>query len=78
MSTHPYPVGTWVRGHVHGNSFQGRVTACPTPDGIQINGVNFPVFAVLESDMDQLPDWCFDNAPEPRTPAEAISEGHEE
>lgn len=63
--SHPYPVGTWVRGFVHGRPYQGHVTAHPTPDSIVVGGANYANLMVLESeDLDALPAAAFDPPPD--------------
>lgn len=62
---HPYPVGTWVRGFVHGHPYQGHVTAHPTPDSIMVGGANYANVTVLEGeDLDALPPAAFEPPPE--------------
>lgn len=62
---HPYPVGTWVRGFVHGHPYQGHVTAHPTPDSIMVGGANYANITVLESeDLDALPAFAFEPSPD--------------
>jgi len=77
MSAHPYPIGTWVRGTERGKSFQGRVTFSDPrfPNWFRINDGTYRVSWVLESDLDDLPGWCFDDAAEGTTPAGAMSDG---
>lgn len=41
-----FPLGTYVVGHVHGNSFQGHVTGWGTEHGIYVDHTVYPVSRV--------------------------------
>lgn len=56
-----FPLGTWVRGHVHGNEFSGRVTGWGSDHGIIVEGVSRPASRVIDVVLEPVLDAFLDD-----------------